>query len=74
MEGSKAFAKEFMARWKIPTAASRTFDVYEDAKSYVDSVAHRIVIKADGLYVQFSPSLSISHIYSHDVLPFACDV
>lgn len=62
MEGSKAFAKDFMARWKIPTAASRTFDVYEDAKSYIDSVSHQIVIKADGLYVHFPPSLSIFHI------------
>lgn len=52
MEGSKAFAKDFMARWNIPTADSQTFSKYEQAKSYVDSVAHKIVIKADGLYVQ----------------------
>ena len=52
MEGSKAFAKDFMARWNIPTAGSRTFNNYEQAKFYLDSVAHKIVIKADGLYVQ----------------------
>ena len=53
MEGSKVFAKDFMARWKIPTASSRSFNNHELAKSYLDGVPHSIVIKADGLYVQF---------------------
>ena len=54
MEGSKAFAKDFMARWNIPTAEYRTFDNYELARSYLDSVAHKVVIKANGLYVNSS--------------------
>lgn len=49
MEGSKTFSKDFMARWDIPTAAYKNFEKYEDAKDYVDSVSHSIVIKASGL-------------------------
>lgn len=49
MEGSKVLAKKFMARWKIPTADYRDFNNYEAAKSYLDSVAHKVVLKANGL-------------------------
>lgn len=49
MEGSKAFAKDFMKRYGIPTAAYHSFDNYERAKEYLDSVAHDVVIKASGL-------------------------
>ena len=49
MEGSKAHAKKFMQRHGIPTAVFSTFSDYEDAKRYVDSVGHDVVIKADGL-------------------------
>ncbi|KAI5784467.1 phosphoribosylglycinamide synthetase [Pyronema domesticum] len=49
MEGSKAFSKDFMARHNIPTAEYRNFTDYEEAKKYVDSVSHNVVIKADGL-------------------------
>ena len=49
MEGSKAFSKEFMARHNIPTAAYRSFDNYEVARSYLDNISHDIVLKADGL-------------------------
>ncbi|KAF4445507.1 hypothetical protein F53441_10760 [Fusarium austroafricanum] len=49
LEGSKVFAKGFMARNNIPTAEYRSFDKLEDALSYVRAVDHRIVIKADGL-------------------------
>ena len=58
MEGSKTFAKDFMARWNIPTAEYRNFNNYEAAKSYLDSVAHKIVLKANGLYVHFGASSS----------------
>ena len=64
MEGSKTFAKDFMARWNIPTAEYRNFNNYELAKSYLDSVAHKVVLKANGLYVHFgasSPSARSSH-------------
>ena len=49
MEGSKAFSKDFMRRHNIPTAEYRNFTVYEDAKAYLASIDHDIVLKADGL-------------------------
>jgi phosphoribosylamine--glycine ligase / phosphoribosylformylglycinamidine cyclo-ligase len=49
MEGSKAHAKQFMQRHGIPTAVFRNFNQYEDARRYLDSVGHDVVIKADGL-------------------------
>ncbi|OQR98674.1 phosphoribosylglycinamide synthetase [Achlya hypogyna] len=49
LEGSKAFSKDFMARHNIPTAAFRNFTKYEDAKAYVESIDHRVVIKASGI-------------------------
>ena len=65
MEGSKAFAKDFMARWNIPTAEYRNFDNYELAKSYLDSVAHKVVLKANGLYVHSGSSSSFFARLSH---------
>ncbi|MCJ1318309.1 hypothetical protein MMC15_003637 [Xylographa vitiligo] len=49
MEGSKTFAKDFMARHKIPTAAFQNFNNYEKAKLHLDSVTHDVVIKASGI-------------------------
>lgn len=49
MEGSKTFAKDFMKRHNIPTAAFANFSSYEHAKAYLDSVSHSVVIKASGL-------------------------
>ena len=51
LEGSKAFAKEFMLRHKIPTAAYREFtiDNYEEGIKYLEQHPLPIVIKADGL-------------------------
>ena len=49
LEGSKAFAKDFMARHHIPTAAYRTFTNPEAALSYVASCPLPTVVKADGL-------------------------
>jgi phosphoribosylamine--glycine ligase len=51
LEGSKAFAKAFMQRHKIPSAAYREFnaDNYEDGIAYLQSHATPIVLKADGL-------------------------
>lgn len=49
LEGSKIFAKEFMARWRIPTAGFRAFDEGEAARRYLDSSSFPVVIKADGL-------------------------
>jgi len=49
LESSKAFAKEFMRRHKIPTAAYATFSDAAGAHAYVDAKGAPIVIKADGL-------------------------
>jgi phosphoribosylamine---glycine ligase len=51
LEGSKAFAKQFMMRNKIPTAAYREFtrDNFEEGKNYVMNHPLPIVLKADGL-------------------------
>lgn len=51
LEGSKAFAKAFMQRHNIPTAAYREFDAqnYEEGVAYLQSHATPIVLKADGL-------------------------
>ena len=49
LESSKAFAKTFMQRHKIPTAAFATFTDAAAAHAYVDVNGAPIVIKADGL-------------------------
>ncbi|EZP78380.1 phosphoribosylamine--glycine ligase [Parageobacillus genomosp. 1] len=49
IEGSKAFAKELMKKYGIPTAEHATFTSYEEAKAYVEKKGAPIVIKADGL-------------------------
>lgn len=51
LEGSKAFAKEFMFRHGIPTAGYREFNNarYEEGVAYLRSHALPIVLKADGL-------------------------
>ena len=49
MEGSKTFAKDFMQRHNIPTAAYRNFNDYDAAMLYLDEVKHDVVIKASGL-------------------------
>jgi phosphoribosylamine--glycine ligase len=51
LEGSKAFAKEFMLRHHIPTAAYKEFTAktFEEGKNYVLNHSLPIVLKADGL-------------------------
>jgi phosphoribosylamine--glycine ligase/phosphoribosylformylglycinamidine cyclo-ligase len=49
MEGSKTFSKDFMKRHNIPTAAYENFSAYDDAKKYLDTISHTVVIKASGL-------------------------
>jgi len=49
LEGSKAFAKAFMQRHGIPTAASQTFVGYTAARDYILDTHRPLVIKADGL-------------------------
>ena len=51
IEGSKAFAKAFMARHGVPTASHRTFaaDQYAEARAYLEAQGAPIVVKASGL-------------------------
>ena len=49
IEGSKAFSKELMKKYGIPTANYETFDNYDAAVSYVKDQDLPIVLKADGL-------------------------
>ncbi len=49
IESSKAFAKDLMKKYSIPTAKSATFDNYGDALEYVRVQGAPIVLKADGL-------------------------
>ena len=49
IEGSKAFSKELMKRYGIPTATYETFSDEDKALSYLDTVSFPTVIKADGL-------------------------
>ena len=49
LEGSKAFAKAFMARHGIPTAAYAVFSDLGEARAYVERADLPLVLKADGL-------------------------
>jgi len=49
LESSKIWAKEFMKRNNIPSAAFEIFDDASKAKAYVNKIEHNVVIKADGL-------------------------
>jgi phosphoribosylamine--glycine ligase len=49
LESSKDFAKAFMQRHGIPTAAHQTFTRVADARAYLDRNEAPIVVKADGL-------------------------
>lgn len=49
LEGSKAFAKDFMRRHGIPTAAFATFDDAARARAFARSLVAPVVVKADGL-------------------------
>ena len=49
LEGSKVFAKDFLARHSIPTAIYQKFTAIEPAIAYLDTTSIPVVIKADGL-------------------------
>jgi phosphoribosylamine--glycine ligase len=49
LEGSKAFAKDFMARHGIPTAAYGNFTDIDEALAFIEKHGAPIVVKADGL-------------------------
>ena len=49
LEGSKAFSKDLMKKYNIPTAAYETFDDPQEAMKYLETSEYPIVLKADGL-------------------------
>lgn len=49
LEGSKAFSKDLMKKYGIPTAAYETFDSPEAALAYLETAPVPVVLKADGL-------------------------
>lgn len=49
IEGSKAFSKDLMKKYNIPTARYEVFTDVESACKYIDQVGAPIVVKADGL-------------------------
>ena len=49
IEGSKAFSKDLMKKYKIPTAAYENFTDPDEAIKYLETAKMPIVLKADGL-------------------------
>ena len=49
LEGSKAFSKELMKKYHIPTAEYTTVHSPEEARAYLETSKYPIVLKADGL-------------------------
>lgn len=49
IEGSKAFSKDLMKKYNIPTAAYETFTEMDEALAYIEKCEIPVVIKADGL-------------------------
>jgi phosphoribosylamine--glycine ligase len=70
LEGSKAFADQFMARHDIPTASFRVFgaDEYDAAAAHLDAVGAPIVVKADGLAAGKGAFVCSSLEEAHDAL------
>ena len=68
LESSKAFAKAFMQRHKIPTAAFETFTDATAAHAYVDAQGAPIVIKADGLAAGKGVVVAMSLPQAHEAI------
>ena len=49
LEGSKAFSKDLMKKYNIPTAAYEVFEDADAALAYLETASYPIVLKADGL-------------------------
>ena len=68
LESSKNFAKEFMVRHRIPTAAFATFSEAAPAHQYVDSRGAPIVVKADGLAAGKGVVVAASAAEAHEAI------
>jgi phosphoribosylamine--glycine ligase len=70
LESSKAFAKDFMKRHGIPTAAYETFSDAAAAHAYVDKLGAPIVVKADGLAAGKGVVVATTAKEAHDAIDF----
>jgi len=70
LESSKAFAKDFMRRHGIPTAAYATFSDATLAHAYVEQVGAPIVVKADGLAAGKGVVVAMSLDEAHEAIDF----
>ncbi|MEN9544310.1 MAG: hypothetical protein RLZZ598_1143, partial [Pseudomonadota bacterium] len=70
LESSKAFAKAFMQRHGIPTAAYETFTDPIAAHAYVDRMGAPIVIKADGLAAGKGVVVALTLAEAHEAIDF----
>ncbi|MFC0132805.1 phosphoribosylamine--glycine ligase [Massilia eurypsychrophila] len=68
LESSKDFAKSFMQRHGIPTAAYRTFSEACDAHAYIDEQGAPIVVKADGLAAGKGVVVAMTLAEAHDAV------
>ena len=68
LESSKAFAKDFMQRHGIPTAAYATFDDAAAAHAFVEQQGVPIVIKADGLAAGKGVVVATSLAQAHEAI------
>ena len=68
LESSKAFAKEFMRRHHIPTAAYETFTDAAQAHAHVNAKGAPIVIKADGLAAGKGVVVATSVAQAHEAI------
>ncbi len=70
LESSKAFAKAFMARHKIPTAEYETFTDAAQAHAYVERKGAPIVVKADGLAAGKGVVVAMTAQEAHEAIDF----
>ena len=70
LESSKAFAKDFMQRHAIPTAAYASFTDLAEAHAYIDRMGAPIVVKADGLAAGKGVVVAASLDEAHDAVDF----
>ncbi|NDY90219.1 phosphoribosylamine--glycine ligase [Ideonella livida] len=70
LESSKAFAKDFMKRHHIPTAAYETFTDATAAHAFIDQVGAPIVVKADGLAAGKGVVVAMTAEEAHEAVRF----
>jgi phosphoribosylamine---glycine ligase len=70
LESSKAFAKDFMKRHGIPTAAYETFSDPQAAHAYIDQLGAPIVVKADGLAAGKGVVVAMTPAEAHEAVRF----